>query len=273
MPRRTRGDQAVEIVPPLLGMVFLFLLIVPGGRLLIPIIGSILFGSIGLAILALAVFFFRRVWSRSSQSNQTSFSQSSAREEKQLVSSMPAQITTRQLFERLRIVDWYQFEKIIAIVYRKAGFHVDRRGGANPDGGIDILITGSAREKVAIQCKHWKTRDVGVKTIREFLGALKDAGIHKGIVITLRGYTGEAKQLAERNGIGLLNETGLAELFQSTQTQFDPEVLSLLNETRKLCPKCEHELGLRTAKKGAKLGSQFWGCSNFPRCRFTMPRA
>ncbi|WP_422447703.1 topoisomerase DNA-binding C4 zinc finger domain-containing protein [Endozoicomonas sp. ALB091] len=33
------------------------------------------------------------------------------------------------------------------------------------------------------------------------------------------------------------------------------------------CPSCDIKMVLRTSKKGAKIGSQFWGCSNFRRCR------
>jgi hypothetical protein len=33
------------------------------------------------------------------------------------------------------------------------------------------------------------------------------------------------------------------------------------------CPKCGGAMKLRTTKKGDNLGQQFWGCSNFPRCR------
>jgi len=35
------------------------------------------------------------------------------------------------------------------------------------------------------------------------------------------------------------------------------------------CPRCEAQLILRTATKGAKAGNQFWGCSRFPKCRYT----
>lgn len=35
------------------------------------------------------------------------------------------------------------------------------------------------------------------------------------------------------------------------------------------CPKCEKPMRLRTARKGRNAGSQFWGCSNFPRCSGT----
>lgn len=37
------------------------------------------------------------------------------------------------------------------------------------------------------------------------------------------------------------------------------------------CPKCGSKMILRTAKSGANAGGQFWGCSNFPRCRSLVP--
>ncbi len=35
------------------------------------------------------------------------------------------------------------------------------------------------------------------------------------------------------------------------------------------CPKCGEPLVLRTAGKGANAGNQFYGCSRFPKCRYT----
>ena len=177
-----------------------------------------------------------------------------------------------ELLDQLRNIDWFQFETIVGLTYRKHGFHVIQRGGANPDGGIDLLITKDGETK-AVQCKQWKAWNVGVKAIREFLGALTDAGIQKGVFITLRGYTGEAKQLADKHGIEIVNEAGLAEMLAATDARFDPEVLEILGDTRKFCPKCECEMVLRTAGRGAGAGRQFWGCSSYPRCRFTMPVA
>ncbi len=37
---------------------------------------------------------------------------------------------------------------------------------------------------------------------------------------------------------------------------------------KKVCPRCGGNLILRTAKKGAHQGSKFWGCTNFPKCRY-----
>lgn len=35
-----------------------------------------------------------------------------------------------------------------------------------------------------------------------------------------------------------------------------------------ICPRCGRQLVLRTAKKGANAGKQFYGCSGFPECRY-----
>jgi len=35
----------------------------------------------------------------------------------------------------------------------------------------------------------------------------------------------------------------------------------------RLCPKCGSNMVLRTAKRGKNAGSQFWGCSAYPKCR------
>jgi len=65
----------------------------------------------------------------------------------------------------------------------------------------------------------------------KFSRALTGSGIHKGNVTTLAGYTQDAKQLAEKHGIEIVNEAQLADLLQSTNAISYPEVLQLLNDT------------------------------------------
>ena len=36
-----------------------------------------------------------------------------------------------------------------------------------------------------------------------------------------------------------------------------------------VCPKCGAELIERVATKGQHAGQKFWGCSSFPKCKFT----
>ena len=37
------------------------------------------------------------------------------------------------------------------------------------------------------------------------------------------------------------------------------------------CPQCGKPMALRTACKGQRAGSQFWGCSGYPECKGTRP--
>jgi hypothetical protein len=175
-------------------------------------------------------------------------------------------VTGLTISEKLRKIDWFQFEKLVEIIYRQRGFEVARKGGANPDDGIDLIVK-STTEHFAIQCKHWRKWKVSVKDIREFVGALKDCNMPKGVFITLVGYSGEAKQLADRQGIQILNESDLVRMLEASGLVCSKEISALFADDRKFCPKCEREMVLRTARVK---GNQFWGCLNYPRCRFTL---
>jgi len=279
--RRKKDDDWIGLVAQLAGVLILLGLISPQVRQTITAVGFVAVCLVGVAMVGLIGFGIYR-WATRYQCRASSdtfgisphVDETSAavlvpqiNSADQFKSSAPQ--TTGELLEQLRSIDWFQFEKLVGLVYRKLGYKVTRRGGANPDGGIDLVIEKDG-QRSAVQCKQWKTWNIGVKAVREFLGALADAGIQKGIFITLRGYTGEAKQLAEKHGMEIVNEAGLAQLLKSTDAKNDPEALTLLHETRKFCPKCECEMVLRTATKGAGAGKQFWGCSAFPKCGFTM---
>lgn len=56
----------------------------------------------------------------------------------------------------------------------------------------------------------------------------------------------------------------------------DPDVADLNHDEHLLenvsnprCPRCGRNMVVRTARKGANPGDQFWGCSGFPNCRAT----
>ncbi len=51
------------------------------------------------------------------------------------------------------------------------------------------------------------------------------------------------------------------------------EIQQKLHPTERICPRCGAQLVLRTAKNGANAGNQFYGCSAFPKCRYTQNKA
>lgn len=40
-------------------------------------------------------------------------------------------------------------------------------------------------------------------------------------------------------------------------------------ESTNLCPKCGSKLVLRVVKQSVNEGNEFYGCSNYPKCRYT----
>jgi len=51
------------------------------------------------------------------------------------------------------------------------------------------------------------------------------------------------------------------------------ESLRTRHASTTVCPKCSSQLVLRTAMSGAAIGTKFYGCSAYPKCRHTAPYA
>ena len=60
-------------------------------------------------------------------------------------------------------------------------------------------------------------------------------------------------------------ETEAAETEETTKTA---AAETAEQEADMVCPRCGAALILRTAKKGANAGNQFYGCTAFPKCRY-----
>ena len=63
----------------------------------------------------------------------------------------------------------------------------------------------------------------------------------------------------------------LTNIKSEINTSKEEHIQSLHNRyaSKTICPKCGSELVMREVKQGARKGSQFLGCSSFPRCRYT----
>ena len=59
--------------------------------------------------------------------------------------------------------------------------------------------------------------------------------------------------------------------YTKVSEEIKEEHIKDIQETKEalICPKCGGKLVLRTAKQGINAGNQFYGCCNFPKCRYT----
>lgn len=156
-------------------------------------------------------------------------------------------------------IDWYQFEKFCGALLQAEGFTVERRGGAQPDGGVDLVVS-QGELSALIQCKHWRTWTVQEKVVREMLGSMTHFKVQQGAIFTLKGATQPARSFAAQHDIDIVDGAELAK--RALMRLPVPLLSSLLSSREHHCPKCESVMLWRTGNF-----DPFWGCSRFPRCR------
>jgi len=93
-----------------------------------------------------------------------------------------------ELLAKVKGIDWFQFEKLMGLLYKDAGYSVERIGGAKSDGGVDLIVEKPGK-KAVVQCKHWNSRKVPPKDIRELLGAMAVVEVEYGVCATMRGFS------------------------------------------------------------------------------------
>lgn len=168
----------------------------------------------------------------------------------------------------LNDLDWFQFEKLISAVFRAQGHMVEMRGGANADGGIDLLV-GEGAGRVAVQCKHWANWKCAPNVVRELLGSMAHEGFAEGMLVC-RSATPAARDLASQACIKVIERDEVVELVRRSLGPEGTMVRRLLFSPDKQCPKCGAPMVPRFTGKGANAGNEFWGCSTYPKCRQTM---
>lgn len=174
-------------------------------------------------------------------------------------------------------LSWQVFESLLAEAFRRQGFVVEHTGRDGPDGGIDIRL-GKAGAVTLVQCKHWKRQQVGVRIVREMLGVVSSEGAQSGIVVTSGQFTAEATDFAAKNPIRLIDGRELVRMIADLQesgrvqdrgSETAPAAAPSPHAAPMVCPQCGAPLVKKLAKRGARMGSAFFGCSTFPSCRYT----
>jgi len=170
--------------------------------------------------------------------------------------------TAASVLTALGEIDWFQFERFCGALLRTEGYEVTRKGGAQPDGGVD-LIAVKGTERILVQCKHWRTWTVQERVIREMLGSMTHFQVGRGAIYTLGGWTKPAAGFALGHSITLVDGEELA---RRAVARLTPEQLDkVLDASEHHCPKCEAPMVWREGNFRS-----FWGCSTYPRCRMTL---
>lgn len=202
------------------------------------------------------------------------------RERKQLVSNVIGANSSDALGD----MTWREFEVLVGEGFRLQGYEVTETGGGGADGGVDLVLRKD-REKYLVQCKQWKAFKVGVAVVRELYGVMAAHGAAGGFVVTSGHFTDEAKAFAEGRNIRLVDgpklfgmikqakASGAASRGAETSSRSRAATpTAAVPATTSSCPVCANAMVLRTAKRGANAGGEFWGCTKYPACKGTRPK-
>lgn len=171
---------------------------------------------------------------------------------------------------------WQEFELLVGEALRRQGFSIEERGGAGADGGVD-LIARKEGEKYLVQCKHWRALQVGVPVVRELYGAMAAEGAVGGFVITSGRFTEPAREFASGRNLKLVDGRQLRRWIAAAQKQTvqppQPAAAPVSPPTVEpqpkapACPHCRKPMVIKVARTGRNAGGNFWGCSDYPKCR------
>jgi restriction system protein len=156
-----------------------------------------------------------------------------------------------------------QFEYFLSLAFAKLGYKV-KGTKVTGDYGADLVLTKGDR-KIVVQAKRYKSR-VGIKAIQEVVSSIAYYKATEGWAVTNSEFTAAAIELAKSNGIRLVEREELIEMISQLSENQTTEAVqqTMSNEIIELCKQCGSELILRRGSKG-----EFYGCSSFPKCRFT----
>lgn len=179
--------------------------------------------------------------------------------------------------ESIRNLSWRDFEHLLAEGFRRQRYGVSDTG-AGVDGGIDLILEKAGR-RTLVQAKQWKARKVGVRPVRELFGVQTSEGADSAIIVTSGNVTAEARRFADSNGVQVIEGEALLQMIRAVQRRRPQPAVAAPTKHESTeptddspaCPACGAQMLRRIAKRGARAGQPFWGCSSFPGCRGTRP--
>ena len=166
-------------------------------------------------------------------------------------------------------MDGFQFEKYLKVLFEKQGFKVEKTKNRS-DYGADLVMKNGSK-KIVVQAKRY-TKAVGIKAVQEVIGAVAYYQAQEAWVVTNSTYTKSAVDLAKKSGVKLIDRTQLMTFVSSVDSE--KASLNTIDRSKRTvevakghkCKKCNAQMVVRHSEKGS-----FYGCSQFPRCRYTKP--
>lgn len=120
--------------------------------------------------------------------------------------------------ESLKNMPWEEFEDLVGEVFKNRGFEVDSKGGAQADGGIDLVVK-KKNKKYLVQCKRYKG-NVGVQVVREIFGVMVSEKFDGAYIMTSGTFTKEGLSFANGKSMRLIHGEELVKMLKSISAKY-----------------------------------------------------
>jgi restriction system protein len=181
----------------------------------------------------------------------------------------PATTWCARVFED---IEWRRFEALCESLFAQAGFET-RTESHGPEAGADtwLYAPGVDAPAAVVHCRHWPGKPVGVTELRDFFGVMASHKPHRGTFATSSTFSADAQQFAKEHGISALDGPRLLAQIASRTTAQQHALLAIAYEGEYWRPTCAN-CGIKMVERPKRdRKASFWGCTDFPRCRFTLP--
>lgn len=125
-------------------------------------------------------------------------------------------------------VRWELFEEFTVHLLRKMGHHDVQKRDSVRDEGIDVTsyqerknAKGPVRERWAIQCKCWKTKNVDLDVLQALIETSRQHDAKHALLITTSDFTQRAREFAEQHTAAIELVSG-KELLTLIDSHFGP---------------------------------------------------
>jgi len=172
--------------------------------------------------------------------------------------------TSRWSLELLKRLEWRRFEELCAGYFEALEFRTEPGASC-----MKLFSSQSAEPAILVQCKAWNVYNVGIRPVRELLGAMAQAGVPEGCFVTSARFTVEARALAAKNNVILIDGEDLLAKIADLAPQKAGSLLARAVEGDFLTPTCPSCGVKMTARSSTQYGRKFWGCPNYPKCSQT----
>jgi restriction system protein len=116
-------------------------------------------------------------------------------------------VNVEATLENVRNMSWEEFSAKVIAGYRRDGYTVVPATG----NGYDFTLTKESRTTL-LQCRRWKSGQVGAGPVRELAAAIEKNEAYNGICIAANEFSAPARELTKSEPVTLVGGAELARL-------------------------------------------------------------